>query len=155
MSPGIGMPELLVVLVLALVVVGPQQLPVMMRKVGQMMAQARAMAKDFQNSFEEIGRETELSELRREIEALKEANPVNNLRGEFDKAARDLQDDDIRQLKLKQVDKDRAAAEQAKAAKLAEGTPSDAPDEASDAASEPVTRELAAPTKPVDEIKGR
>ena len=46
MSPGIGMPELLVVLVLALVVVGPQQLPVMMRKVGQMMAQARAMAKD-------------------------------------------------------------------------------------------------------------
>ena len=88
MSPGIGMPELLVVLVLALVVVGPQQLPVMMRKVGQMMAQARAMAKDFQNSFEEIGRETELSELRREIEALKEANPVNNLRGEFDKAAR-------------------------------------------------------------------
>jgi sec-independent protein translocase protein TatB len=155
MSPGIGMPELLVVLVLALVVVGPQQLPVMMRKVGQMMAQARAMAKDFQNSFEEIGRETELSELRREIEALKEANPVNNLRGEFDKAARDLQDDDIRQLKLKQVDKDRAAAEQAKAAKLAEGPPSDAPDAASDAASEPVTREPAAPTKPVDEIKGR
>lgn len=155
MSPGIGMPELLVVLVLALVVVGPQQLPVMMRKVGQMMAQARAMAKDFQNSFEEIGRETELSELRREIEALKEANPVNNLRGEFDKAARDLQDDDIRQLKLKQVDKDRAAAEQAKAAKLAEGPPSDAPDAASDEASEPVTREPAAPTKPVDEIKGR
>jgi sec-independent protein translocase protein TatB len=87
MSPGIGMPELLVVLVLALVVVGPRQLPVMMRKVGQIMNQARAMAKEFQHSFDEIGRETELSELRKEIEALKKGNPVEEIRGELDKAA--------------------------------------------------------------------
>lgn len=87
MSPGIGMPELIVVLVLALVVVGPKQLPVMMRRVGQFMAQARAMAKEFQNSFEEIGRETELAELRKEIEALKKANPIEEIRGEVDKAA--------------------------------------------------------------------
>jgi len=87
MSPGIGMPELMVVLVLALVVVGPQQLPVMMRKVGQIMAQARAMAKEFQQSFEEIGRETELAELRKEIEALKKSNPVEEIRGEVDKVA--------------------------------------------------------------------
>lgn len=87
MSPGIGMPELVVVLVLALVVVGPQQLPVMMRRVGQFMAQARAMAREFQNSFEEIGRETELAELRKEIEALKKANPIEEIRGEVDKAA--------------------------------------------------------------------
>jgi sec-independent protein translocase protein TatB len=89
MSPGIGMPELIVVLVLALVVVGPKQLPVMMRRVGQFMAQARAMAREFQNSFEEIGRETELSELRKEIEALKKANPIEEIRGEVDKAARE------------------------------------------------------------------
>jgi len=87
MSPGIGMPELMVVLVLALVVVGPRQLPVMMRKVGQIMAQARAMAKEFQQSFEEIGRETELAELRKEIEALKKSNPVEEIRGEVDKVA--------------------------------------------------------------------
>lgn len=100
MSPGIGMPELLVVLVLALVVVGPQQLPVMMRKVGRMMGQARAMAKEFQASFEEIGRETELSELRKEIEALKRGNPIEEVRGELDKAAREAQDDRIRELKI-------------------------------------------------------
>jgi sec-independent protein translocase protein TatB len=91
MAPGIGMPELLVVLILALVVVGPQQLPVMMRKVGQMMNQARAMAKEFQNSFDEIGRETELSELRKEIEALKQANPLNEIKGELNKATGEAQ----------------------------------------------------------------
>ncbi len=154
MSPGIGMPELLVVLVLALVVVGPQQLPVMMRKVGQMMAQARAMAKDFQNSFEEIGRETELSELRREIEALKEANPVNQIHGELDKATRGAQDEDIRALKMKHVEKAQAEADSAKAAKLA-AMPDEAPeaDARADAGADaPVAAE---PAKPVDEIKGR
>ncbi|WP_297731631.1 Sec-independent protein translocase protein TatB [uncultured Maricaulis sp.] len=161
MSPGIGMPELLVVLVLALVVVGPQQLPVMMRKVGQMMAQARAMAKDFQNSFEEIGRETELSELRREIEALKDANPVNQIHGELDKATRGAQDDDIRALKMKHVEKSQAEAEAAKAEKqaaLESKTPeSDAQADAaaSDDAAETAERAEPAPAKPADEIKGR
>ncbi|WP_323762819.1 Sec-independent protein translocase protein TatB [Maricaulis sp.] len=163
MSPGIGMPELLVVLVLALVVVGPQQLPVMMRKVGQMMAQARAMAKDFQNSFEEIGRETEMSELRREIEALKQANPINQIHGELDKTARSVQDDDIRALKLKHVAADQAAADAAKAAKLAAleagaaddtgGTPdewADTPDDAPDR-----TSAATASPAPADTIKGR
>ncbi|WP_291842917.1 Sec-independent protein translocase protein TatB [Maricaulis sp.] len=161
MSPGIGMPELLVVLVLALVVVGPQQLPVMMRKVGQMLAQARAMAKDFQNSFEEIGRETELSELRREIEALKQSNPVNEIHGELGKAARAAQNDDIRQLKLKQVEKDQAVLEAAKADKQAALEQAGAAEAAAtgDRASSDdgmaAADDAPAPQKPVDEIKGR
>ncbi|WP_300555472.1 Sec-independent protein translocase protein TatB [Maricaulis sp.] len=104
MNPGIGMPEMLVVLVLALVVVGPQQLPVLMRRVGRMVGQARAMAREFQHSFDEIGRETELSELRKEIEALKKANPIEEIRGELDQVALDAQDEKIRQLKLSKAD---------------------------------------------------
>ena len=100
MSPGIGAPELLVVLVLALVVVGPQQLPVLMRRVGRVMGQARSMAREFQHSFEEIGRETELAELRKEIEALKSANPIEEIRGEVDKAALETRNDEIRNLKI-------------------------------------------------------
>jgi sec-independent protein translocase protein TatB len=100
MAPGIGMPEMLVVLVLALVVVGPQQLPVLMRRIGRMLAQARGMAKEFQASFEELGRETELSDLRKEIEALKRGNPIEEISGELDKAAQDLQNDKIRELKM-------------------------------------------------------
>jgi len=159
MSPGIGMPELLVVLVLALVVVGPQQLPVMMRKVGQMMAQARAMAKDFQHSFEEIGRETELSELRREIDALKQANPLNEIHGELDQAARSVQNDEIRQLKLKQVEKDQAVLDAAKADKLAAMEEAQAieAETVSDAATAEADApdDAEAPKKHADEIKGR
>jgi len=104
MNPGIGMPEMLLVLVLALVVVGPQQLPILMRRVGRMVGQARAMAKEFQASFDEIGRETELSELRKEIEALKAANPIEEIRGELDQAALEAQQDKIRALKIQRAD---------------------------------------------------
>ncbi|SDM02865.1 Sec-independent protein translocase protein TatB [Maricaulis salignorans] len=100
MAPGIGMPEMLVVLVLALVVVGPQQLPVLMRRIGRMLAQARGMAREFQASFDELGRETELSDLRKEIEALKRGNPIEEISGELDKAALEAQNDKIRQLKM-------------------------------------------------------
>ncbi|WP_417488877.1 Sec-independent protein translocase protein TatB [Maricaulis sp.] len=100
MAPGIGMPEMLVVLVLALVVVGPQQLPVLMRRIGRMLAQARGMAREFQASFDELGRESELSDLRKEIEALKRGNPIEEISGELDKAALEAQNDKIRQLKM-------------------------------------------------------
>lgn len=104
MSPGIGMPEMLVVLVLALVVVGPQQLPVLMRRVGRMVAQARGMAKEFQASFDEIGRQTELDELRKEIEALKHANPIEEIKGELDQVAVEARNDEIRKLKMAKAD---------------------------------------------------
>ena len=104
MSPGIGMPEMLVVLVLALVVVGPQQLPVLMRRVGRMVAQARGMAKEFQASFDEIGRQAELDELRKEIEALKSANPIEEIKGEIDQVALEAQNDEIRKLKMAKAD---------------------------------------------------
>ena len=104
MSPGIGMPEMLVVLVLALVVVGPQQLPVLMRRVGRMVAHARGMAKEFQASFDEIGRQAELDELRKEIEALKSANPIEEIKGEIDQVALEAQNDEIRKLKIAKAD---------------------------------------------------
>ncbi|WBQ13311.1 Sec-independent protein translocase protein TatB [Hyphomonadaceae bacterium BL14] len=86
MNPGIGAPELLILIILALVVVGPKDLPLMVRKAGRFMGKMRAMARDFQRSFDELGREAELSELREEIEALKKSNPVNEIRAELKKA---------------------------------------------------------------------
>lgn len=105
MNPGIGAPEMVIVLVLALIVVGPAQLPVMLRKVGRMVAHARMMARDFQRSFDEIGRDTELGELRKEIEALKHANPIAQIKGELDQTAVELQNEQIRALKISK-DKD-------------------------------------------------
>lgn len=68
--------HILLLLVVTLVVVGPQDLPKIMRKAGQWTAKARAMADQFRNSFDEMARQTELDELRKEIESLRNARPL-------------------------------------------------------------------------------
>jgi sec-independent protein translocase protein TatB len=62
--------ELLVIIVVALVVVGPKDLPKMMRTVGQWAGRARAMADQFRRSFDDIARQSELDELRQEVNRL-------------------------------------------------------------------------------------
>ncbi|HEY0438166.1 MAG TPA: Sec-independent protein translocase protein TatB, partial [Phenylobacterium sp.] len=63
--------EFLVVAIVALVFVGPKDLPALLRKLGQFMARVRAMAAEFRASFDEMARQSELDELRREVEALR------------------------------------------------------------------------------------
>jgi len=93
MNPGIGAPELFILAILALVVVGPKDLPLMMRKVGRALDHLRSMARDFQRSFDELGREAELAELRKEVEALKQANPLSEVEREMRAAEADLRTD--------------------------------------------------------------
>lgn len=90
MNPGIGAPELIVLAILALIVVGPKDLPMMFRRIGRFVGQARQMARDFQRSFDDMGREAEMSDLRREIEALKSGNPVAKAKRDLDEVTRDL-----------------------------------------------------------------
>ncbi|MDP3660809.1 Sec-independent protein translocase protein TatB [Phenylobacterium sp.] len=71
MLPEIGATELLVIAVVALIVVGPKDLPVLLRKLGQMMARLRGMAAEFRASFDEMARQSELDELRAEVEAMR------------------------------------------------------------------------------------
>ena len=63
--------EFLIVGAIALIVVGPKDLPVLMRKVGQFVARMRAMAAEFRASFDELARQSELEELRREVQAMR------------------------------------------------------------------------------------
>jgi len=63
--------DFLIVGVVALIVVGPKDLPILMRKVGQFMAKMRAMAAEFRASFDEMARQAELDELRKEVDALR------------------------------------------------------------------------------------
>ena len=62
--------ELLVILVVALVVVGPKDLPRLMRTAGQWAGRARAMADQFRRSFDDMARQAELDELRTEMTKL-------------------------------------------------------------------------------------
>ncbi len=68
--------ELVIVFAVALIVVGPKDLPVMMRKVGRFVAHMRGMAAEFRASFDEMARQTELDELRKEVEAMKSGRSI-------------------------------------------------------------------------------
>ncbi len=72
MLPEAGAFELVFLAMVALVVVGPKDLPVLLRKVGQFTAKMRGLAGEFRASFDEMARQSELDELRREVEALRE-----------------------------------------------------------------------------------
>lgn len=92
MVPGLGFTEFLVLALLALIVVGPRELPVMLRKLGGVVRQARGMAREFQRSFDDLGREMELDELRKDIAALKrgEIGELGDIKRDFDALGRDL-----------------------------------------------------------------
>jgi sec-independent protein translocase protein TatB len=68
--------HILLFLIITLVVVGPKDLPKMMRIAGQWMGRARAMANQLRKSFDEMARQSELEELRAEIQALRTDRPL-------------------------------------------------------------------------------
>lgn len=72
----IGWSELLLVAIVAIIVVGPKDLPRLMRTVGRYTSKARGLAREFRASFEELGRETELEEINREMERIRREDPV-------------------------------------------------------------------------------
>lgn len=72
LGPGVGGLELVVIALAALIIIGPKDLPMLMRKVGQFLGRARRMAAEFRASFDEMARQSELDELRREVEALRQ-----------------------------------------------------------------------------------
>jgi sec-independent protein translocase protein TatB len=73
--------DFLIVGAVALIVVGPKDLPMLMRKVGQFMAKVRGMAAEFRASFDELARQSELDELRKEVQALRTASPIDYVAG--------------------------------------------------------------------------
>ena len=71
--------HIIILLAVALVVVGPKDLPRMMHMAGKWAGKARAMANEFRKSFDEMARQAELDELRKEIEDLKKNNPITEM----------------------------------------------------------------------------
>jgi len=71
--------HIVILLAVALVVVGPKDLPRMMHMAGKWAGKARAMANEFRKSFDEMARQAELDELRKEIEDLKKNNPITEM----------------------------------------------------------------------------
>lgn len=90
----IGWTELAVIIVVALIVIGPKDLPVVLKTVGGWVRKARMLTREFQSSIDDMVREADLEEVRKQALELKQLNvakqiektidPTGSLRNAFD-----------------------------------------------------------------------
>ena len=76
----IGWTEILVIAIVLIVVVGPKDLPPMLRAFGKMTQRLRSMAGEFRQQFDEALKEAELDDVRQTISDAQRLNPVNSLK---------------------------------------------------------------------------
>src|ERR1700758_2216506 len=69
----IGWSEFVLIAVVALIAIGPKELPGVLRTVGQWMGKARKMAAEFQSQFQEAMREAEMADLKKGFDDVREA----------------------------------------------------------------------------------
>ena len=137
--------HILILLAVALVVVGPKDLPKLMHMVGKWVGKARGMANEFKKSFDDMARQSELDELRAEVEKLRSTDPIADL-------GTDINNDIERT--LNPVDTAAAEAREAPAPRSGEyqisetppaGAQEDAPHQAATAESQAADPQSAAP----------
>jgi len=87
--------EFLLIGVVALMVIGPKELPGVMRTLGQWTRKIRSMAADFQNQFQEAMREAEMTDLKKEVDDLakdiKDYDPLKDVRADVENAGKDIE----------------------------------------------------------------
>lgn len=88
--------KLLVIGIVALIVIGPKDLPRVLRQVGQMVSKLRRMSREFQSQFMDAMREAELDDIRKDVEKAADSaklgldfNPVADIRREISGALSD------------------------------------------------------------------
>ena len=76
----VGWTEILVIAIVLIIVVGPKDLPQMLRTFGRMVSKMRGMASDFRQQFDEALREADLDDVRKTIGEAQKLNPLNTIR---------------------------------------------------------------------------
>ncbi|WP_170330717.1 Sec-independent protein translocase protein TatB [Ruegeria arenilitoris] len=84
----LGWTELLVIGIVALIVVGPKDLPVLFRNAGRWIGKARGMAREFSNAMNQAADEAGVSEIQKGIKAA--TNPMNTAMDGVKNAAQDM-----------------------------------------------------------------
>jgi len=76
----IGWTEILIIAVVAIIIVGPKDLPRMLRSLGRYAGQLRRTAGEFREQFDEVIRDSELDELRSSLQDASDLNPINQIK---------------------------------------------------------------------------
>ena len=93
----IGWSELLLIGIVALIVIGPKELPGALRTAGQWMGKIRRMAAEFQGQFQEAMREAEIDQLKKDMDDMAAKakdyahfEPLEDVRRDIEKSMGDL-----------------------------------------------------------------
>jgi sec-independent protein translocase protein TatB len=88
--------EFLLIGIVALIVIGPKELPAVMRSLGQWTRKIRSLAADFQNQFHEAMREAEMADLKKQVDDMasdiKNYDPLKDVRSDVEAIGKDLDD---------------------------------------------------------------
>jgi sec-independent protein translocase protein TatB len=86
--------EFLLIGIVALIVIGPKELPAVMRSLGQWTRKIRSLAADFQNQFHEAMREAEMADLKKQVDDMasdiKTYDPLKDVRADVEAIGKDL-----------------------------------------------------------------
>jgi sec-independent protein translocase protein TatB len=80
----IGWTEMMVIVIIAIFVIGPKDLPKVLRALGRWVRKARVIAREFQNSVDDMLRESELDELKKEAEQVSRIDPLGEVKKAVD-----------------------------------------------------------------------
>jgi sec-independent protein translocase protein TatB len=87
--------EFLLIGVVALIVIGPKELPGVLRTLGQYTRKVRGMAADFQNQFQEAMREAEMADLKKQVDDMaqdfKGFDPLKDVRADVESMGKDIE----------------------------------------------------------------
>ena len=147
----IGWSEFVLIAVVALIAIGPKELPGVLRMVGQWMGKARKMAAEFQSQFQEAMREAEMADLKKSFDEVREAassfSPVGMISS--------LQQDVSNSLRVEPLDKPAETKPEVgpAIAAPAEATAAETPATADTPTAAAEAEATAAPTAQADELK--
>jgi sec-independent protein translocase protein TatB len=146
----VGWSELLLIGIVALIAIGPKELPGALRTLGQWMGKVRRMASEFQSQFHEAMREAELADLKKEVDEMATKaqsyahfDPIEDIRKDIENAASPPQalDAPLTDAPAPQTSTETAAATPpppaSEPAPVAPAEPASAPAPANDAAASP------------------
>jgi sec-independent protein translocase protein TatB len=118
--PDIGWMELLVIGIVALIVVGPEDLPGMFKKLGQMVGRVRGMAKDFTNAMNDAADGSGMTEMTKDLRnAAKFTNPKAMAKDMMGDVMNDIDPDKYEDGSATKIIAEKKAASQAEARKIA------------------------------------
>lgn len=125
----IGWQELLVIGVVALIVIGPKDMPTAIRAVSRWASKARALAREFQQGIDEVVREADLQEVKKQIEHIESIDAKNAIAKTIDPTGEIAKDLDFGGVEKSLADSARALTEESAASAAPAVSSPDAPAE--------------------------